>query len=141
MSHIVRLKLGIHDLQLLKDTCTRLGLVFNEGITTHKVYYSHQGKCLHMISRLDAQPGDYEIGVVADENGGYALNFDPFVYGQGVPEMLDIIGQDCSTLAKEYLHQAAMNTAEVHGGVVTFEENEKELVYEIELPEEVVVNA
>ena len=141
MSHTSRFKLGIHDLELLKQMCDRLGLVFHEGVTQHQVY-ARKDPCLHMISRANSKPGDYEIGVVRTEDGkGYDLNWDPYSHGQGVKDMHRMLGNNLGVVGKEYLHQAAINMAEQYGGVVHYEENTDELAYTVELPEEVVINA
>lgn len=98
MSHITEIKLEIKDLEALKSATRELELDFNEGQTSHLYYAGQRNKCDHAIS-VPGSKSAYEIGVVANPNGTYKLNWDSFGGGNG---LVAKVGQDANRLKQEY---------------------------------------
>jgi hypothetical protein len=98
MSHITQIKLEIKDLEALKTAAAMLELEYKEGVTKHKYYAGKYGKCDHVIS-VPGNKDAYEIGVVANPNGTYKLNWDSFAGGYGLVEK---VGESAYKLKQEY---------------------------------------
>lgn len=116
MSHVVKKKTAIKDLDMLAQACQHLGLQLNLNQQTYRWYgrnvgdYNAEdaavrqgvspdqlGKCRHAISI----PGDsqsYEIGLVPDGEG-WALVYDFWAGGKG---MMEKVGENCGKLLQTY---------------------------------------
>ena len=87
MSHVVKQEFAFRDLRDVKAACAEKGWTFVEGQTRYAWYGRHVGDyklpegrkisdlgtCSHAIRVPGAQ---YEIGVIAREDGSYALEWD-----------------------------------------------------------------
>ena len=113
LSHITLVKTKFRSLDLIKETCTVLGLDFREGQKTHAWYgqfvndsatYGDRdiasfGKCEHAIRGTGYQPGDYEIGVVADKDGEtLSLVFDSWGSGRKLVPAVKQIRQEYAAI-------------------------------------------
>ena len=103
ISHVAAVKVQVKDLESLAKAAERCGLEFMEGQQTFKWFgtwvndYSDDdaaykslgidpkdyGKCLHAL-KVKGNDQAYEIGVVANPEGGYALLFDFYAGGYGL---------------------------------------------------------
>lgn len=105
MSHIVQLNLTIKDLVALEKACQFLGTVELKRNQKHFRYYGGQsGKCDHAISVRD-NPQAYELGLVANKDGGFDLNGDFYAGGQG---LRDAVGDNAEKLKQEYAAQVCI---------------------------------
>lgn len=87
MSHIQTIEVNITDLQALKKTCEKLGLVFKNEQKTFRWYYGDQA-CNHAISVPGAE---YEIGVLKNaDHPGYTLQVD--YYDRKLTEKIGQLG-------------------------------------------------
>ena len=93
MSHNVLIDFQIRSLEELKETCESLGIEFIEGQKTFQSY--QQGRCDHAIRIPGAS---YEIGVKAEKDGTYSLQWDPYYVGG----LTNKIGEDASVLKQAY---------------------------------------
>ncbi|SRR6266566_5026868 len=135
MSHIVKEKLRIFNLDALAQACKNLGVELRMGQKTHKWYGQWMGdyplpegyttddlgKCDHAI-RVPGNPQAYEIGVVQqrDAQGGYALMYDFWAGGYG---LMDKVGKNCDSLYREYAIQATLQQQYSEGLQVDLEKN------------------
>jgi hypothetical protein len=88
MSHIQTIEIEITDLQALKNTCKRLGLVWKQDQKTFKWYGQNPEKCDHAISVPNA---NYEIGVLKNVGmKGFTLQVD--YYDRKVTEKIGQLG-------------------------------------------------
>lgn len=95
MSHVVDVKLAVRDLDAVQEVCSTLpGVRFAENQKTFQGYGSERRSCSHAI-KVDGS--HYEIGVVARQDGGYDLMYDPF---DGSIDRA--CGEKLSTLRREY---------------------------------------
>lgn len=132
MSHVSALSMTVaeEELPMVKQVAENLGLVFNEGQTSHKWYgrwvndYGaddaayHQGikpedygKCSHALS-VPGNPNAYEVGLVKTENNKYKFVFDFWAGGQG---LCAHIGPKGEKLLQEIGTQRALNYSEKFG--------------------------
>lgn len=129
MSHVTKVNLKINDLDALDEACTQLGLELQRGKKTHawwgtfvgdsRAYGDHNpadfGKCEHAIKIKGDKPvnghyGPWEIGVVKAKDGeGYDLLYD--TYGGAGQRLTQVVGQDVTTLRKEYAFAQASRKA------------------------------
>lgn len=92
MSHITTVELEVRDLQAVRALCEEKGWIFREGQKTYKWFgqfvgdspmpagmkEEDLGKCTHAIK----VPGcSYEIGLCANDKGGFKLAFDHWYEG------------------------------------------------------------
>lgn len=93
MSHVVKMKVKVMNLEIMEKVCERMGGTFKRNQRSYKWFnrwvddYSAEdaayrqgvkpedyGKCLHAISFKDCQ---YEVGLIASQDGdGYELIYD-----------------------------------------------------------------
>lgn len=127
MSHVAAVECRVQDLDVLKDVAERLGFEFREGQKTYRWFgqflndwhsaraavrkgfdSSKFGKCEHAL-RLKGQPGAYEIGVTAHDDGeGYDLIYDTF--GGGGAPIERLAGVDLVTLRNELAAETVVRT-------------------------------
>lgn len=134
MSHLTVMSQQIReaDLAYLKKAVNNFasqGLKWREGQTTHRWYgenvgdYTAEdaatrqgfdtsgfGKCLHAIGTDD--PRMYEIGVVRQSDGNYALLYDFWNGGYGLSK---IVGAKGERLLQEFAKEKALALARKHG--------------------------
>ena len=140
MSHITDVKLKIHDLEALREAADACGFDFREGQKTHAWYgrfmrdsaegmevartrgEQNMGKCDHALRSKDHQAGDYEVGVVREDDGSYLLSFDSWGPGR---KLEAAAGAGLSKLKREYAAATAMKKARTtlgrHGFTVSRE--------------------
>lgn len=111
MSHITKIDLEIKDLSCLETAAEMLNLDFNRDAKTHLYYAGNRGKCDHSIS-VRGKKDAYEIGVVANTDGSYKLNWDDYAGGRG---LVDVVGQGASRLKQEYAVAVAEKQARRQG--------------------------
>ncbi len=112
MSHIVKVKLDIKNLNALKKAAKKLGLNWNEGVTSFNYYGSSTSTCDHTISHS----GDSKsIGVVKKADGNYELQWDPGYLGRAEA----LVGKNADNLKKEYSAAVATLELESQGMFVT----------------------
>lgn len=131
MSHVVNMKMRIHDLEALRDACPDLGLEFVAGQKTYKWYGQHVGdyplpegftadmlgKCDHAIRVKGAQGNTYEVGVVKSPDGnGYSLLWDFWQGGYGLQAK---IGDNGDRLKQAYSVNVGMKELYRQGRRVT----------------------
>lgn len=127
MSHVACCEVVVRDLDVLRTAAGRLGLIFVEGQRTHRWYGRFLddwrdprsakskgrdpkafGTCDHAIRLDPANPGDYEIGVVARPEGdGWDLVYDS--YGPG-RKLEQVAGVDLVRLRREVAAEVATRT-------------------------------
>lgn len=113
MSHITDVRMQVRDLESLKQAAEALGLDFKQGQKTFTWYGRYvgdsqlapgrdpkdYGKCEHALKLKDHRAGDYEVGVVQDPDGSYALLYDSWGPGKRLEEAM---GRGLSKLKQEY---------------------------------------
>lgn len=122
MSHITDVKLKIKDLDALAEAAEALGLELVRGQKTHAWYgrfmndseegrrvvaergLRNLGKCDHALRLKARYSGDYEIGVVAEADGGYSLLYDSWGPGQRLERAA---GPQLTALRREYAASVA----------------------------------
>lgn len=128
MSHITDVKLKIKDLDALKDAAEKCGFEFREDQKKYAWYGKFMddsaegrrvvaergveslGKCDHALRLKDHQQGDYEIGVVRDDDGSFSLLFD--TWGNGQKLLRETTGgPQLSRLRREYAAAVATKQA------------------------------
>ncbi len=126
MSHVVKVKVKIRNLDALRSAASKLGLEMTEK-STYRWYGTHVGdyplpegfskedlgKCQFAIS-VPGKPNAYEIGVVKDpaSPGEYTLLWDFWSRGYGLQ---DVVGDDARKLTDAYTLEAARITATEQG--------------------------
>lgn len=106
MSHVVKLKgIPLTDLDLLATAAESLGCELVRDQTTHLYYAGNRAKCAHVIRVKNATARTYEIGVLVNKDGTFALQADFFNGGHGLQEM---VGEDGKRLFNEYAVQTAI---------------------------------
>lgn len=130
MSHVVTIDLKIKNIDALKAAATELGLEFVEGKTTYRWYGrwvndyhgndaayragispEQYGTCDHVI-RIPGDERAYEIGVVRQADGSYAIVFDAWGPGR---KLLNYIGDGGKRLKQLYAVHAARLAAQARG--------------------------
>lgn len=132
MSHVASVECLVRDLDALAAAAERCGLIFIEGQTHHRwfgrwlndwhspraaVSKGHDpstfGTCAHALKLANGLSTDYEIGVVAREDGdGYHLVYDS--YGPG-HKLEAAAGVDLVTLQNEVLAEVAQRSLAMGG--------------------------
>lgn len=121
MSHVVKIKVMIRDLEALRRACARLGLTFHEGQRTYRWYGTWMGdaplpegirreglgRCDHAISVPAAR---YEVGVVR-QGDHYTLLWDSWPSG-GLEAQL---GTGAGRLVQAYTVEASIAEAARQG--------------------------
>ena len=124
MSHVTDLKLRIHDLDALEEAAEKCGLQLMRGQKTYAWFGEFMndsrdygdiavkdfGKGAHALRLKTHQPGDYEIGLHADKDGGFKLAFDSWGPGRRLSEA---VGQQANRLRVEYAAAVATRKAAV----------------------------
>lgn len=133
MSHVATIDLKIMDLDALEAAAKTCGLELRRGQKTYewfgrwvKDYHAHDaaykngfdpndyGKCDHAIINPTGGHGAYEIGVVARDDGSYALIYD--FWGTSGRVLKDKVGgNNCEGLAQEYSVNVATKQAKKQG--------------------------
>lgn len=117
MSHITDVRLQYKNLEAVKEAGEACGFMFMEDQKTHAWYgrmvgdseegirvarergIENLGKCEHALRLKDHRPGDYEIGVVRNDDGTFSLLYD--TWGPG--HRLEVAaGKDLQKLRQEY---------------------------------------
>lgn len=125
MSHLVKVKVQVKDLDALEVAAGKLGMVMNRGQATYRWYgvsvgdyplpegFSEEqlGKCDHALS-IPGNSGAYEVGVVDHHDGNFSLLFDFWSGGYGLMEK---IGKDAGKLIEEYSMAAIENECAAQG--------------------------
>jgi hypothetical protein len=138
MSHVAGIECEVRDLGDLKVAAEALGFEFVEGQTTHKWFGRflndwrseraavHKGfdpdtfgRCEHALRLKDAQPTDYEVGVVR-RGESWALVYDSFGQGRRLEERG---GVDMLRLRNEVAAATATRVLERDGWSVRREEH------------------
>lgn len=117
MSHITDARLQVKDLDALDVAGDILGFNLLRNVTTHAWFgemvgdsaegiqvarergLQNLGKCDHVLRLKDHQQGDYEIGVVRESDGTFALLYDSWGPGQRLEAQA---GKLLSKLRQEY---------------------------------------
>src|SRR6266576_2990078 len=73
MSHLVQSKVLIKDIDALRRAALSFGAQFAEKNTFHS--YQGESKCDFVIALPTVK---YEVGVIKQKDGSYALSHDPF---------------------------------------------------------------
>ena len=98
MSHVVKMRLLVSDLEALDDVFTGLGCTLVRGQTTHAFWNRKQSPCEHAVK----VPGtSYEIGLVKS-GGGWTLAYDAY---DGVIE--SVCGRKLQTVNEGYVRRVA----------------------------------
>ena len=137
MSHITDVKLKIKDLDALKEVADACGFEFREDQKRYAWYGKFMGdsesgrrvvaergveslgKCDHALRLKGAQSGDYEIGVVKDADGSFALLYDEYGFGRKL--VSDATGgPQLSRLRREYAATVATKEAKRRLGRLGF---------------------
>jgi len=119
MSHVVKGKIGITDLNALKEACNALGLIFREGQKVAKSY-SNIHDCDHVI----LVPGaTYEIGLKRNQDV-YELSYDPWKSG-GLEKVL---GENLGKLTQEYSAQVVSKKMQNKGWYVIRQQSNKQQI-------------
>lgn len=136
MSHLVKMKHRVRDLEALREASKQLGLELVEKNTYNwygtsvgdfplPVGFTKEdlGKCDYAI-RIPDNPRAYEIGVVKakEGTGGYELLWDFWNGGYGLQ---DKIGKDGGLLQQAYVTEVEIKEAYRNGYDVTRSMNEK----------------
>jgi hypothetical protein len=92
MSHLATIKTEIKDIAALKAACKELGLQFNEGATTHriwcdnpKIWATQEAPCAHSITsdKWKMVGGlQLDIGLIKTETG-YTMSMDNMLESEG----------------------------------------------------------
>lgn len=120
MSHISKVKVELKNLDALERALLPLNLELVRNQKTFRAY--RQGNpCEHLI-RSTTNEKAYEIGVVQNQDGTYALAWDTFLGGRG---MVELAGKDCCNIMQNYAVEEAQTQMESAGYVVerTHQEN------------------
>lgn len=150
MSHVaeIELKTKIDNLELLKKTCKRLGLVFHEGKKTYKWYGRHVGdyplpagfsqsdlgRCDHCMS-IEGNNKAYEIGVI-EKNGQFTFLWDFWQGGFGLEEKIGSKGENIENAYNLELTKSEMEILAIaNGGFVeeTFDTKTQEVVLTVSI--------
>ena len=115
MSHIVAIKLKIHDLDALIAATKALGVEFMRDQKTHRAFASNVGQCDYAI-RVPGNDRAYEVGVVREATGDYTLQSDFWRGGYGLEAK---VGKDGQKLIQEYAAQVTQKWAYTQGLRVT----------------------
>lgn len=122
MSHLIASEVCITDLDILRKAVAGFtGLVWNDGATTFKSYYSAErlqeqinaiGTCEHSISITKG--GGYQIGVIRKKDGtGWSLAFDPYDTRAAA-----IVGRNSEMVMNQYSETFIRDWAEKTGFMV-----------------------
>jgi len=77
MSHMVKIRAKITDLEALRRAVSKMGGTFHENRTQYTTYGSSRNECTHAISFPSTR---MEVGVVKQEDGSYTLECDNMLY-------------------------------------------------------------
>jgi len=122
MSHIVKIKAKITDLEALKRAVVKMNGTFHENKKTYVAWGSSKNRCDHAISFPHSR---YEVGVVKQDDGSYTLECD---------DMLEEVGQNGNKLLAYYEAEKAYMEG-FNMGYVVYEpyEVKDELIVEMEV--------
>jgi hypothetical protein len=110
MSHIIDAKMKVRDLDALDEALVLLGGELRRDQKTHAAYGSMRGKCDHAIRLKSHVDGDFEIGLVAAEDGdGFELKLD--TWGGRGQKLLSAFGTNLNGLRQEYSAAVMTKTA------------------------------
>lgn len=148
MSHVATVKVKVKDLDALRVAAESLGMELRVGQTTHRWYgkwvndyhgedaaFRHgidpktYGKCAHAVA-VKGNASAYEIGLVAQPDGSYALAWDFFAGGYGLEK---VAGKKCGNLVRAYVAEVNRKTLARQGyrvaGTRTLANGSVEYVY------------
>lgn len=118
MSHLSKIEIEIRDLDILRESCTRLGLQFAPNRKSF-TWYGGGKECDHVIQVPGAK---YEIGVVRNPEGqGYQLVWDSFS-GGGLEARL---GKGAGRLKQAYAAEKVRKEARLKGYLVREKKTEQ----------------
>ncbi|HXJ55418.1 MAG TPA: hypothetical protein VNU68_02025 [Verrucomicrobiae bacterium] len=135
MSHVTASKIVYKDLDALRSAVAAFPeLTWCEGQKTWKYWGSwandyHQEDAAYKrlgidpktygtgVHAIKCKGTDWEIGVVARKDGGYALVFD--FYGESGRRIQEVAGKEANKLAQLYSKYATINAAKKAGYMVT----------------------
>lgn len=127
MSHVVKIKIQVKDLDALADAAEAVGCELVRGQQTYKWYgrsvgdtplpegftEADLGHCTHAIRVKGADRRTYEVGVVANADGqGYTLLWDEWNRGYG---LVDKVGEGAAKLRQAYATSVAVKQARKAG--------------------------
>lgn len=106
MSHITTIKTQIFDLDSLERAAQTLGLELVRGTVPHDEagalrykWYGRPTACDHLLRVVGAASNTYEVGLIEQSDGSFALAYDPYCGGFG---LMDKIGPNASLLMQGY---------------------------------------
>ena len=125
MSHISTVELQIKSVEALRRAAERCGLELVESVDGYWWYGSdvanssvRNKQCDYVLRVKDydkdrrVRGAPYEVGVVADGQGGYSLQYDGFCGANG---LMAKAGEDCVSVKRYYLAEAAKLEARRRG--------------------------
>lgn len=119
MSHIVKIKFKVEDLDCLEKAAESLGMEMVRNQDTFKSY--NVWACEHLL-RVKGNPHAYEVGIISNKEGSYDLIHDPFMGGHGT---VQIIGEEAYNLKQRYTIETGRKQYEGMGFRVWEEVNPK----------------
>lgn len=113
MSHVQKINLEIKNIKALKKAVKKLGLNFNENVSSFNYYSRLEHPCDHTITHKSSNRAIGVCNIAGTKK--FELKWDPDYLG----EAQKIVGSKAEKLKQEYAVQVAIQEAENQGMLVT----------------------